>query len=208
MTQPPVGFGWIAQPDQPAFPYSSMGPPPPGPSPMAPGWDLDGGGGPPLYAGSFGGPPPPGPPIMGMGWSQPPERGFGPTGMAPPPPPGASIGFDFATPAETPSAFAEPSAPPMSETPEFSDVSKVEAGVRTVPITIIPSRPKPPRPPSPKLVSPSKPSPSPQPNHTPSSRQQDSRYQEGLKTMADLMTDVDLTDDVLTDLKKRFDTNR
>jgi hypothetical protein len=92
---------------------------------------------------------------------------------------------------------------------ESSEATKLEAGVRSIPITVIPSRPKPPRPQSPKLSHSPKPSPvSQRDRDEESSHQKDSRYQEGLKNMADLMTDVDLTDDVLTDLKKRFDTNK
>ena len=44
-----------------------------------------------------------------------------------------------------------------------------------------------------------------QPDGDEDAHRRKSRYREGLMNMADLMTDVDLTEDVLSALKRRFD---
>ncbi|TGZ73820.1 hypothetical protein CRM22_001332 [Opisthorchis felineus] len=119
------------------------------------------------------------------------------------PPPAGGIGFDFMT-------NNQPSAPPVSPNQPFTapsqpDVvsnptSEVEAA-RTVRII-----------PAPKGSSAPAKSPvnvlSNQSSEESDSHRSTSRYQEGLRNMADLMTDVDLTEDVMGSVKNRFDLNR
>ncbi|THD19015.1 hypothetical protein D915_010086 [Fasciola hepatica] len=151
------------------------------------------------------------PDVYGFGFTAP------PTQPAPAPPPMASARPPF---------FPEPSAPPLSVPSPFSDPGRTSApdnrssrpfeGTRetmsSAPKVInITSDSKPARPPPPEVVpaTNSIPKPSSDLNKPTSSdgedRRNTSQYKEALQNMAALMTDVDLTEDVMNDLKHRFD---
>ncbi|KAF6771004.1 hypothetical protein AHF37_10442 [Paragonimus kellicotti] len=223
MAQPPVGFGWFDQPGQQNFPamgqtpYAPMGQPQPS-APQPYGFP---------YNPAMGQP--------GMGWQQPiPQPGYGTyfdpyvcSPQAPQPaqaPPSAGgLGFDSFTgpPMATPSAPCAPvpsinntvsgdyGQPTQPNTTGHTVVTPVEAGKRAVLITVPSDDKRDRKSPSPnrntdasvKVVNVT---PAP-PGNASGDRRQSSRYQEGLKNMADLMTDVDLSDDMLNTVKSRFD---